>query len=114
MEAAHDWRRRDSANAPEPSGRLTHGRPEQRWNPRWTSENRPFSDTAKPAISGIAIETSGVLLRRLLGAQVGLDFGAPAARSAFEHVRVMEQPIEQCGDGGGVAEQLAPVVHWTI
>jgi len=26
----------------------------------------------------------------------------------------MEQPIEQCGDGGGVAEQFAPVVHRTI
>jgi hypothetical protein len=30
---------------------------------------------------------------------------------AFEHERVMQQPIEQCGDGGGVAEQLAPIVH---
>lgn len=25
--------------------------------PRWTAENRPFSDTAKPAIAGVAIET---------------------------------------------------------
>lgn len=62
--------------------------------PRWTSENRPFLDTAKPAISGVAIETSGVLLRRRLGTQVGLDLRAPAARSALEHVRMMEQPIE--------------------
>jgi len=23
----------------------------------------------------------------------------------------MEQPIEECGDGGGVAEQLPPVVY---
>src|SRR6476660_4717741 len=82
--------------------------------PRWTCENRPFPDTAKPAISGVAIETSGVLLRRLLGAQVSLDLRAPAARSAFEHVRMMEQPIEQRGDRGGVAEQLSPVVDGSI
>jgi hypothetical protein len=25
-------------------------------------------------------------------------------------VRVMQQPVEQRGDGGGVAEQLAPIV----
>ena len=43
---------------------------------------------------------------RLLGAQVGLDLGAPAPRSAFEDVLVMEQPIEGRGDGSGVAEQL--------
>jgi hypothetical protein len=83
-------------------------------SPRWTSENRPFPDTAKPAISGVAIETSGVLLRGLLGAQVGLDLRAPAARSALEHVRVMEQPIEQCRHRGGVAEQLSPVVDGSI
>ena len=35
-----------------------------------------------------------VLLRGPLGTQVGLDLGAPASRSAFEDVRVMEQPIE--------------------
>jgi hypothetical protein len=33
---------------------------------------------------------------------------APAARAAGEDVRVVEEPIEQRGDGGGVAEQLAP------
>jgi hypothetical protein len=74
--------------------------------PRWTSENRPFPDTARPAISGVAIETSGFLLRGLLSAQVGLDLRAPAARSAPEHVRMMEQPIEQGRNRGGVAEQL--------
>ncbi len=35
---------------------------------------------------------------------------APAARPALEHVRVMEQAVEQRGDGGGVAEELSPVV----
>ena len=43
-----------------------------------------------------------------------LDFGAPASRSALEDVRVMEEAIEQRGDGGGVAEQLAPVVDGTV
>ena len=37
-----------------------------------------------------------------------LDLGAPAARPALEHVRVMEQAVEQRGDGGGVAEELSP------
>ena len=46
-------------------------------------EHGQLVDGAKPAFSPAA-ETSGVLLRRLLGAQVGLDFGAPAARPAFE------------------------------
>ena len=44
------------------------------------------------------------LLRDLLCAQVGVDFGAPAPRSAFEDVRVMEQPIEERRDGGGVTQ----------
>lgn len=56
--------------------------------PRWTAQNRPSIDTSKPATTGVASETNGVLLRGLLGAQVGLDFGAPAPRSAFEDVRV--------------------------
>jgi hypothetical protein len=82
--------------------------------PRWTAQNRPLIDTSKPATTGVAAETNGVLLRSLLGAQVGLDLGAPAPRSAFEDVRVMEQPIEERGDGGGVAEQLAPVIHRSV
>ena len=55
-----------------------------------------------------------VLLRGLVGAQVGLDLGAPAPRSAFEDVRVMKQPIQERGDGGRVAQQLPPVVHWSV
>jgi hypothetical protein len=27
---------------------------------------------------------------------------------------MMEEPIEQRGDGGGIAEQLTPVVHRSI
>jgi hypothetical protein len=55
-----------------------------------------------------------VLLRALLGAQVGLDLGAPAPRAAFEDVRVMEQPIEERGDGRGVAQQLPPIVDRSV
>ena len=33
-----------------------------------------------------------------------------AARPALEHVRVMQEPVEQRGDRGGVAEQLPPLV----
>ena len=50
-------------------------------------------------------------------AQGCLDLGAPAARwPALEHMRVMEQTVEQRGDGGGVAEQLTPVLvsHMTM
>ena len=83
-------------------------------SPRWTAQNRPLIDTSKPATTGVAAETNGVLLRRRLGAQVGLDFGPPAARSAFEHVRMMEQPIEERGDGGGVAQQLPPIVDRSV
>ena len=74
---------------------------------------RPFSGV-HGAVIGVAIVGIVVLLRGLVGAQVGLDLGAPAPGSAFEHVRVMEQPIEERGDGGGVAEQLPPVVHRSI
>jgi len=82
--------------------------------PLWTAQNRPLIDTSKPATTGVAAETNGVLLRGLLWAQVGLDLGAPASRSAFEEVRMMEQPIKERGDGGGVAEQLAPVVDGSV
>ncbi len=55
-----------------------------------------------------------VLLRRVLGAQVNLEFGAPAFGSALEHVRVVQKPIEQRRDRGGVPEQFAPIVDWAV
>ena len=55
-----------------------------------------------------------VLLCGVLRAQVGVDLGAPAPRAAFEDVRVMEQPIEERRDGGGIAQQLPPVVDGSI
>jgi hypothetical protein len=27
---------------------------------------------------------------------------------------VMQQAIEECGDGGGVSEELAPIIHRTV
>jgi len=55
-----------------------------------------------------------VLLRALLGAQVGVDFGAPTPGPALQHVRVMEQAVEERGDGGGVAQQFTPVIDGTV
>src|SRR5690242_17431491 len=43
-----------------------------------------------------------------------LCFRAPAARSAFEDMAVMEQAVEHRGDGSGVAEQLAPIFYGTF
>jgi hypothetical protein len=82
--------------------------------PRWTAQNRPLIDTSKPATTGVAAETNGVLLRSLFRAQVGVDLGAPAAWPALEHVGMVQQAIKQRRDGRGVAEQLAPVVHGSI
>ena len=43
-----------------------------------------------------------------------MKFRAPAPGAASEHVRVMEQPVEQRGHGRRVAEQFAPVVDGAI
>ena len=43
-----------------------------------------------------------------LWSQVGVQLGPLAARSALEHVRVMEQPIKERGHRRGVAEELPP------
>jgi hypothetical protein len=32
----------------------------------------------------------------------------------FEHVRVMQEPVEQRGNGGGIAEQLAPIIDGQV
>ena len=41
-----------------------------------------------------------------------VHFGSPTARATFEHVTVMEEAVEHCGDGGAVTEQLSPVLHF--
>lgn len=38
----------------------------------------------------------------------------PALRSAFEDVGVVEEAVEHGGDGGGVAEEFAPVLDGTV
>ena len=83
-----------------------------RTTPPWPAKTRNFVDSATCRMS--LAEAGAVLLRGLVGAQVGPDFNAPAPRSAFEDVRVMEQPIEERGDGGRVAEELAPVVDRSV
>jgi len=42
---------------------------------------------------------------------VAVQPGAPAARPALDDVAVVEKAIEQRRDGGGIAQQLAPVFH---
>jgi hypothetical protein len=39
---------------------------------------------------------------------------APAPGAAGQDVRVVEETIQQRGDGGGVAEELPPVFHGTV
>ena len=39
---------------------------------------------------------------------------APAARAAREDVRVVQQPIEQRGHGGRVAEEPTPVLDGAV
>lgn len=38
-----------------------------------------------------------------------MDLGAPAPWAAPEDVGVVEEAIEECSDGGGVAEELDPL-----
>ena len=68
----------------------------------WFPEGRHFHSRLRDDARRQSYPTG--LLRDLLCAQVGVDFGAPAPRSAFEDVRVMEQPIEERRDGGGVTQ----------
>jgi hypothetical protein len=64
--------------------------------PRWTAEKRPFVDGSNPAISAGGREL-GVLPHRFLRAQVCLHLRPPAPRAAVEHVRMMEQAIQERG-----------------
>ena len=64
-------------------------------------------DSSKPAICGhrksghFRRPETGVefLLHGVLCSQGRLDLGAPASRPALQHVRVMEEAVEQRGDG---------------
>jgi hypothetical protein len=46
--------------------------------------------------------------------QVPLVLGSPASWPALEDVAVVEEAVEHGSDGGGVAEELAPVLDWTV
>jgi hypothetical protein len=56
--------------------------------PRWTLQKPQLIDGQNQQFPQAA-ETGGVLLRPVLVTQVGMDFGAPAAWSALEYVRVV-------------------------
>jgi len=45
---------------------------------------------------------------------VAVEPGAPAARPALEDVAVVEEAIEERRDGGGIAQELAPVFHGAV
>src|SRR3990172_5249310 len=68
----------------------------------WSGQNRP-TDRARDQV---------VLPLCLLIWQV--HFGSPTPWAAFEHVTVVEEAVEHCGDGGAVTEELAPVLHRTV
>jgi hypothetical protein len=86
-----------------------------------SAPQRASVDTSKPAICGRgktghfrAAETGEGLPRGLFLAQVGMDLGAPASWPAPEDVRVMEEAVQECGDGRGVSKELAPVIDGTV
>ena len=75
----------------------------------------PSRDAAGRSLPGILIAFAFVLWLVLsLAFSCTAGLGSPAARAAFENVPMMQQPIEHCGDGGTIAEQLAPVFHWPV
>jgi len=62
-----------------------------------------------------ALSTGLPLLFLVLVFRIGqLRFGPPTPRTAFENVTVMEQAIEHRCDRRAVAQQLAPVFHWSF
>jgi hypothetical protein len=46
--------------------------------------------------------------------QVSVSLGAPAPRAALEDVGVVQEPVEKSRHGGGVSEELSPVVDGTV
>ena len=45
---------------------------------------------------------------------VGSDLGSPTAGTTLENMAVVKEAIQHGGHRRGVAQQLAPVVDWTI
>ena len=81
--------------------------------PRWITSKPATRDRVKTGHQR-ATETGWYLARSLLGPQICVDLGAPAPRAALEDVGVVEQAVEHRGDGGGVAEELAPVLDGAV
>jgi hypothetical protein len=65
-------------------------------------------------VAGRFCPASLLFLLLSLGFSAVSGFGSPAAWAALEDVSVVQQAVEHSGDGGAVAEQLTPVLNWTI
>jgi hypothetical protein len=70
-----------------------------------TWRKRSRSSTARDRKSS----WSCCLAQGLFGLQILWVLGAPASGAALEDVAVMQEPVEHGRDGGGIAEQLAPI-----
>ena len=46
--------------------------------------------------------------------QIGLSLGSPAPRAALDDVGVMEESVEQRGDGGVIPEEFSPVIDGPV
>jgi len=86
------------------------------WNPGGTfgpcrsccAIPKSSADTSNPATT--AGDLRLVSETRLPRVGRHLEFGPPAARAAREHVRVVEQSVEERGHGVNVAKPFAPVI----
>ena len=43
-----------------------------------------------------------------------MAFGPPAPGATVDHVGMVQEAVEEGGDRGGIAEQLAPVLHGAV
>jgi len=72
--------------------------------------SRGYPDIS-PTIGGASLRPSAMRHQGSGGIPVAVQACAPAPGATGEHVGMMEQPVEQRSDGGGVTEELAPVAR---
>ena len=73
------------------------------------TSRHPLIDTAKPATTPASCGSLAGDDDR--GFDRRVKFRAPAPGAAIEHVRVVEQSVEQHGHRRGIAERISPVIH---